>query len=58
MSLYEKIIQLRPNLKLEDFEYITGTIVLEDNSDGKGPYIKSWNHPTEIRPTDEELENA
>jgi len=23
--------------------------------DGKGDYIKSWNHPTLLRPTDEEL---
>jgi hypothetical protein len=28
---------------------------LQNNSDGKGDYIKEWNHPTFKKPTDEEL---
>lgn len=55
MTLLDKIKQLRPNLKDSDF---ANTIILQNDSDGKGDYIKEWNHPTETRPTDEELENA
>lgn len=58
MNLYDKILALRPNLTSEDFYPTNGTIVLQNDSDGKGDYIKEWNHPTETRPTDEELENA
>jgi len=56
MTLYEKITQLRPNLSIDDFDFDTGTIVLQNDSDGNGDYIKSWNHPTEIQPTQEELD--
>ena len=52
MTLYEKIKQLYPSLVDEDF---TATIVLQNDSDGRGDYIKEWNHPTLARPTDEEL---
>jgi hypothetical protein len=54
MQLYEKIIELRPNLTKEDFT-IDRTIVLQNDSDGNGDYIKEWNHPTETQPTAEEL---
>tara|TARA_R110002126_G_scaffold288533_1_gene442347 strand:- start:799 stop:969 length:171 start_codon:yes stop_codon:yes gene_type:complete len=55
MTLYEKIITLYPVLTSLDFAPITGTILLQNDSDGKGDYIKEWNHPTLARPTDEEL---
>ena len=55
MQLYDKILTLRPNLSADDFAPTTGTIVLQNDSDGKGDYIKSWNHPTETQPTAEEL---
>lgn len=58
MSLIEKIIQLRPNLTADDFGPFKDKIVMEDNSDGKGPYIAHWNHPTETQPTQEELDNV
>ena len=54
MNLPQKLFHLRPNLTVEDF-YSEGTIALHDDNDGQGPYIKSWNHPTETQPTDEEL---
>lgn len=54
MRLYEKILTLRPSLTLDDFD-IHGTITLQNDSDGKGDYIKSWDHPTLSKPTDEEL---
>lgn len=53
-TLFEKIKQLRPNLTQEDF-MPEGTIMLQNDSDGKGDYIKEWNHPTETKPTQEEL---
>lgn len=51
-SLVEKIKAKRPKLTSEDF---VDYIIVQNDSDGKGDYIKSWNHPTETRPTDEEL---
>jgi hypothetical protein len=50
--LYEKIMALYPSLTTEDF---LTTIRLQNDSDGKGDYIASWEHPTLAKPTDEEL---
>ena len=55
MTLYEKIKQLKPELTDADFAPTTGTIVLQNDSDGKGDYIKEWNHPTITQPTNAEL---
>jgi len=55
MTLYEKIISLYPTLVFEDFLPTQGTILLQNDSDGKGDYIAKWDHPTLPRPTDEEL---
>ena len=55
--LYEKIKQLYPSLSEEDFSP-RGTIRLQNDSNGVGDYIKSWNHPDFPRPTDEQLEGA
>ena len=54
MTLYEKIIALYPSLIDEDF-MPNGTIILQNDSDGKGDYIVKWEHPTLAKPTDEEL---
>ena len=54
MTLYEKIKQIHPSLTDADF-LPNGTIMLQNDSDGKGDYIAQWNHPTLARPTDEEL---
>jgi hypothetical protein len=53
--LYQKIKFLYPSLTDADFDPIKGVITLQNDSDGKGDYIKAWNHPTLPRPTDEEL---
>ena len=53
--LYEKIKQLYPSLTNDDFSPSRGTILLQDDSDGKGAYIAKWEHPTLAKPTDEEL---
>ena len=55
MQLYDKIISLYPQLKVEDFGP-TGRIRLQNDSDGKGDYIALWNHPTLSKPTQEQLE--
>lgn len=55
MTLYNKILTLRPNLTQDDFAPDTGTIMLQNDSDGKGDYIKEWNHPTVTQPTNTEL---
>jgi hypothetical protein len=55
MTLYEKIKQLKPELTDADFAP-EGTIVLQNDSDGKGDYIKSWEHPTLTKPTQEQLD--
>jgi hypothetical protein len=52
--LYEKIINLYPELTSEDFLGSNATILLQNDSDGKGDYIAKWEH-TLPRPTDEEL---
>lgn len=52
MTLYDKIKTLYPELTDRDF---MTTIRLQNDSDGKGDYIKSWEHPTLARPTEEQL---
>jgi hypothetical protein len=53
MTLLEKIIAIYPELATYDFA--RSDIILENASDGKGDYIKFWNHPTLPRPTEEQL---
>jgi hypothetical protein len=55
MTLPEKILALYPELTIEDFMPPKGTIMLQNDSDGRGDYIKEWNHPTLAQPKDEEL---
>jgi hypothetical protein len=58
MTLYEKIKLLYPSLTDIDFHAINGVIQLQNDSDGKGDYIKSWDHPTLPRPTQEQLDGV
>ena len=53
--LYDKIIKIYPTLTVADFTPPTGTILLQNDSDGKGDYIKEWNHPTFTEPTADQL---
>ena len=55
MNLYEKITAIYPELTIQDFHAIKGTIILQNDSDGKGDYIAKWEHPTLARPTEEQL---
>lgn len=51
MNLYEKIMTMYPELTQQDFFTV---IQLQNDSDGKGDYIKVWGH-TLPKPTDEQL---
>ena len=53
--LYEKITAVYPELTEQDFDFVFGTIRLQNDSDGRGDYIAKWDHPTLPRPTDEQL---
>ena len=55
MTIIEKIKTIYPSLIDADFAPFGGTILLQNDSDGKGDYIATWNYPTLPRPTDEEL---
>ena len=54
MTLLEKIKSIYSTLSDADFG-VDGTIHLQNDSNGKGDYIKNWSHPTLAKPTDEEL---
>lgn len=53
MNLYEKIITIYPELEQRDFVI---NIRLRNDSDGRGDYIDTWDHPTLPRPTQEQLD--
>jgi len=55
MTLTEKILALYPELTKKEFSPAKGTIKLQNDSDGRGDYIATWNHPTLPRPTEEQL---
>jgi hypothetical protein len=50
--MYDKIMKLYPSLTQQDFLTV---ITLQNDSDGRGDYIRVWNHPVYPMPTDEEL---
>lgn len=50
MSLSEAITAI-----YSDIDFSDGTILLQNDSDGKGDYIKFWAHPTHSEPTEEQL---
>ncbi len=59
MSLVNKIKKIYPSLTNEDFDVsVKGTILIQNDSDGKGDYIREWNHPSLSKPTDEQLADA
>ena len=54
-TLYEQIMSIYPSLTQQDF---LTTIRLQNDSNGVGDYIKSWNHPTFAQPTQEQLDGV
>jgi hypothetical protein len=55
MTLYEQITTLYPELIDQQRVFMDGTIALRNDSDGRGDYIREWNHPTLPEPTPEQL---
>ena len=55
MSLYHELLTLLPELTSSDFDEMTGTIKLQNDSNGVGDYIKEWNHSTVQKPTLDEI---
>jgi hypothetical protein len=55
MSLYEQITTIYPELADQQQVFMDGTITLQNDSDGRGDYIRTWNHPTLSEPTAEQL---
>ena len=53
MTLVQKIKSIYPSLTSDDF---FETIIVQNDSDGKGDYIKVWNHPTLTKPTKNQLD--
>ena len=51
--MYNKIKTLYPELTDNDFDKY---IILQNDSDGKGDYIKFWGHPSLPQPTQEQLD--
>ena len=67
MTLYEKIVSIYPELgmtkdangrEIPNEAFTNLTIMLQNDSDGRGDYIAKWEHPTLPRPTDEQLEGV
>lgn len=50
MSLSETILAI-----YKDIDFTDGTILLQNDSDGKGDYIRLWTHPIHLEPTEEQL---
>lgn len=48
MSLYEQLLAALPALTEADFNIRTGTILLQNDSDGAGTYIAKWDYPLPI----------
>ena len=53
MTLFDKIMALYPSLTQQDFLTV---ITLQNDSDGRGDYIKEWSHPEFAQPTQEQLD--
>ena len=47
MDIYEQIIEVYPELKIQDF-YPNGVINLQNDSDGVGDYIAKWEYSKPI----------
>ena len=54
--MYDKIKAIYP--QLADFDFASGVITLQNDSDNKGDYIKEWNHPSLPQPTQEQLDGV
>ena len=51
-TLQARIIKIHSTLTADDFHPVTGTIELQNDSDGKGDYVKKWEHSSLSEPTE------
>lgn len=57
MQLIDKIKAIHS--ELDDMDFAPGgSILLRNDSDGRGDYIAKWEHPTLARPTQEQLDGV
>ena len=56
MTLPEQIMAYYPQITWDDFQ--NGRILLQNDLDERGDYIREWNHPTLAKPTDAQLAAA
>jgi hypothetical protein len=56
MTLYDKIRAIYSTLTEADFSPFGGTIMLQNDSDGRGDYIREWKHATLAEPTQAQLD--
>lgn len=54
MTLNEKIIAIYPELEGLCTPFSNSAYKIQDDSDGRGPYIKEWNY-YKPQPTEEQL---
>lgn len=50
MGLFDEIVDVYPELKDRVDLFMNGTIILQDDEDGRGPYIHTWNYKEKPRP--------
>lgn len=48
MTLWEQIMQVYPDLSIDEFHPTFGSITLRDDSDGLGAYIAKWEYSKPI----------
>jgi hypothetical protein len=58
MGLYEKILNIYPDITVEDTLPPKDYFMLQDDCDGRGEYIARWAHPVYPEPTQEQLDAA
>lgn len=46
--LINQIMETYPELTMSDFDFLTGSILLQDDSDGLGAYIAKWEYSKPI----------
>ena len=52
-NLSERIKKIYPELTWDDFRM---NIIVQNDGNGKSDFIREWNHPTLVQPTNEQIE--
>lgn len=55
MSIVDRIFEIYPELTKQEFVEF---VLVQDDSNGKGPYIAKWDHPTLAKLTEEQLKGV